>query len=106
MTANLVTVNATMVDSSGNPAQGTWLFAATGTLMDSSYVAIVAPVMKGSIDGNGKLQYTNTSTGAVSEGAVLLASDNYGAGDLEWNFFGRFQNFPAIHVTDMVINYS
>lgn len=106
MTSNLVTVNVTMLDSSGNPSQGTWLFAASGTLMDANYIAIVAPVVKGSIDAAGHLQFTNTSTGVVSEGAVLLASDNYPLGDLSWNFFGRFRDMPAIHVQDMQINFS
>jgi hypothetical protein len=101
LTTNLVTVN-----TASPGLQGTWLFAATGTLMDSNYVAIVAPVISGSIDNNGTLQYTNTLTGVVSSGAVLLASDNYPEGDLLWNFFGSFQGMSRIHVMGINVNFS
>jgi hypothetical protein len=98
---NTVTVNTSSVG-----LEGTWLFAATGTLMDSVYVAIVAPVISGCWDENGEMQVTNAATGAISEGAVLLTSDDYEAGALLWNFFAQIQGMPAIHVTGMTINFS
>ena len=106
MTGNLVTVNATLQTSYGDPGQGHWLFAATGTLMSATYVAIVAPVIDGSLDSNGQLQYTNPDTAVVSEGVPLLASDNFAAGDLLWNFFGSFSGMAAIHVTNMIVNFA
>lgn len=106
MTANLVTVNATLAGTSGDPGQGHWLFAATGTLMSATYVAIVAPVIDGSLDGNGQFQYTNPDTGVISEGVPLLASDNFAAGDLLWNFFGSFSGMASIHVTNMIVNFA
>ena len=105
MTSNVVTVNATLLDTAGIPGQGHWLFAATGTLMTASYVPIVAPVVDGDLDANRQMSWINES-GIVVEGAAILASDNFAAGDLSWNFFGDFQGMARIHVTGMQINYS
>jgi hypothetical protein len=105
MSSNIVTVNVAMIDQAGYPGQGHWLFAATGSLMTSSFVAIVAPVVDGNIDSNGQMAWINEAGNSV-EGAAILASDNYAAGDLYWNFFGRFAGMAAIHVTNMTINFA
>jgi hypothetical protein len=105
MTNNLVTVNASMLDAAGNSAQGHWLFAATGTLMTSSYVAIVAPVVDGDIDATGQMNWINEAGNTV-EGAQLLASDNFETGALYWNFFGDFQGMARIHVTGIPVNFA
>jgi hypothetical protein len=86
---NTVTVTAAF----GTNGQGNWLFAASGTLMSDDHVAIVTPVVNDVLDSDGNLS------------AVLLASDNYSAGELEWNCFIRVQGLPLIHVVGFPVNY-
>jgi len=92
MSSNFVTVTASL----GSGAEGNWLFAATGTLMDDTNVAIVTPVVKGALLPGG--------TGVLS--AALLASDNFGSGELLWNCFIQIQGLAAIHVTDFAVLFS
>lgn len=105
MSNNVVTVNASLMDSEGQPGQGHWLFAATGSLMTSSYVAIVAPVVDGTIDASGQMSWIN-ELGQVVNGPQLLASDDFQTGALYWNFFGSFRGMANIHITNMQINFS
>jgi hypothetical protein len=88
--SNIVTVTAAF----GASAMGDYLFAASGTLMTSSDVAIVTPVVNGVLDANGNLS------------ANLLASDNFSAGDLNWNCFVRIQGLPRIHVVDFPVDFN
>lgn len=88
--SNLVTVTADF----GDQANGDWLFAASGTLMTSSDMAIVTPVVNNVLDASGTLT------------AALLASDNYDADDLNWNCFIRVQGIPVIHVVGFQVNYT
>lgn len=90
MSSNLVTVEAAL----GLSGQGHWLFAATGTLMSDSQIAIVLPVQDGTLDPSGNLS------------VQLLASDNYSAGELLWNCFAQFQGFAAIHVSGFEVNFA
>jgi hypothetical protein len=87
--SNIVTITAAF----GSSGQGDYLFAASGTLMTSSDVAIVTPVVNGVLDSSGNLS------------AALLASDNFGAGELNWNCFVRVQGLPIIHVVGFPVNY-
>ncbi len=103
---NIVTITATFANPQGNIPGGTWLFAATGTLMDSSYVAIVTPVVSGVLNASGELEWNNSATGVTGIGAPLLASDNYESGALMWNFFGQFAGMPVIHATNVLVNYA
>jgi hypothetical protein len=90
MSENIVTVNAAF----GSAGSGNFLFAATGTLMTSAYIAIVTPVVYGILDDEGNLT------------AELLASDNYTTGELNWNCFLTVQGLSAIHVTDLAVDFS
>lgn len=87
---NLVTVTAAF----GDTANGDWLFAASGTLMSDDHVAIVTPVVNDVLDASGTLT------------AALLASDNFGADELNWNCFIRVQGIPAIHVVGFQVNFT
>lgn len=88
--SNTVTVTA----SFGSGAEGHFLFAATGTLMSDANVAIVTPVVEGNIDTSGNLT------------ATLLASDNFGAGELKWNCFVNVRGMSDIVVRGFVVNFA
>ena len=92
MTTNTVTVTAAF----GAGAEGHWLFAASGTLMDDTNVAIVTPVVSGSLAPGG--------TGLLS--AVLLASDNFGAGELYWNIFMEIRGLSEVNFQDFTLNFA
>jgi hypothetical protein len=91
MTTNTVTVTASFGALTG---MGDWLFAASGTLMSDANVAIVTPVVNGSLDATGSLS------------AVLLASDNFSEGELQWNAFIRIQGLPHIHAVGFDVKFS
>lgn len=92
MTTNLVTVTANF----GAGATGHWLFAASGTLIDDTNVAIVTPVIQGSLLPGG--------TGLLS--AQLLASDNFGAGELLWNIFLSVKGISEIEFQGFTVNFA
>lgn len=78
----------------GAAGMGDFLFAASGDLITSTDIAIVTPVVNGVLDATGNLS------------ATLLASDNYGANDLNWNCFVRIQGLSRIYWTDFPVNFS
>lgn len=89
-----MTNNVTVTASFGSSAEGNYLFAATGTLMSDTNVAIVTPVVSGILDSTGNLS------------AVLLASDNFGAGELTWNCFIVVKGMSPINVQDFTVNFA
>lgn len=89
-----MTNNVTVTASFGSGAEGHFLFAATGTLVSDSNVAIVTPVIDGQIDATGTLSVS------------LLASDNYGAGELTWNVFLSVRGMSDIFVQGFVVNFA
>ena len=89
-----MTNNVTVTASFGSGSEGRYLFAATGTLMSDTNVAIVTPVVQGQLDASGNLS------------AVLLASDNFGAGELTWNCFISVRGMSDIAVTGFQVNFA
>jgi len=87
---NTVTVTA----SFGASAQGSFLFAATGSLVSDSNVAIVTPTINGRLDSSGNLT------------AVLLASDNFGLHELTWNCFISVKGMSDIFVQGFAVNFA
>jgi hypothetical protein len=98
MAENIVTVSSAF----GAGAEGNYLFAASGTLMSSTNVAIVTPVVRGVLDSNGNLLDGDTGL----SNALLLASDNFATGQLNWNFFLQIQGLPVVNVFDVPVLYS
>lgn len=92
----MTTNNVTVTDSLGTGVEANWLFVAGGTLLDDTNLAIVTPVVRGSALPGG--------TGLIS--ATLLASDNFGTGELLWSCFIRIQGIPPIEVHDFVVNFA
>jgi hypothetical protein len=92
VTTNLVTVTANF----GAGAEGHWLIAASGTLLDDSNLAIVQPVIVGAMAPGG--------TGLLS--ASLLASDNFGAGELFWNIFLQVRGQTDVNWQDFAVNFA
>jgi len=97
MPLNFVTVTATWSDQGAVPkyAEGNYMFIAAGTLMDSSAVAIVIPVIQGQLAA---------STPSLS--VSLLASDNFAAGQLTWDMHVAVKGIAAISVQNVVVNFS
>lgn len=92
MPTNTVTVTADF----GAGASGHWLFAASGTLMSDANVAIVTPVIVGAL--------TPGVSGLMS--VVLLASDNFGAGELLWNVFLQIRGLSEFNYQDFMVNFA
>ena len=93
MAENYVTVTGTFGDGT-NPGEGNYLFNASGSLMDGTATAIVTPVLTDELDSAGVLTVD------------LLASDNYGAGELTWDCNIRVQGIPHITAAGMVVNFA
>jgi hypothetical protein len=89
-----MTNSVTVTASFGSSAEGNYLFAATGTLMSDSNVAIVTPVIDGILDSTGNMSVS------------LLASDNFGPGELTWTCFITVRGIPDIVVRDFNVNFS
>jgi hypothetical protein len=89
-----MTNSVTVTASFGSSAEGNYLFAASGTLMSDTNVAIVTPVVEGVLDSSGNLS------------ASLLASDNFGAGELTWNLFASVRGMSDISVQGFAVNFS
>jgi hypothetical protein len=90
------TNNVTVTAAFGAGTAVDWLFVAGGTLVDDSNLAIVTPIVRGNNMPGG--------TGLLS--AVLLASDNFGSGELLWTCFIRAEGYPEIEVHDFPVNFS
>lgn len=89
-----MTNNVTVTASFGSSATGNFLFAATGTLLSDANIAIVTPVVQGPLDASGNLS------------AVLLASDNFGPGELTWNCHLQVKGMSDIFVTGFAVNFA
>src|SRR5690348_15352431 len=89
-----MTDSVTVTASFGATAEGTFLFVATGTLISDANAGIVQPVINGILDSSGNLS------------ASLVASDNYGTGELTWNVFVTVRGISPIEWTDVVINFA
>jgi hypothetical protein len=85
----------TVTEAFGSGAEGHWLFVATGSLMDDTNIAIVTPVVSGALlpGSNGTLSVS------------LLASDNFGSGELLWNAFIQIQGYSKIDCRDFQVNF-
>jgi hypothetical protein len=92
MTTNAVTVT----ESFGAGASVDWVFVAGGTLVDDSNQGIFTPIVRGNNSANG--------TGILT--ASLLASDNFGPGELLWTCFVRVQGMSFIEVHDFPVNFA
>lgn len=97
MPLNTVTVTATWSDHAAVPkyAEGNYMFIAAGTLMDSSSVAIVIPIIQGTLVA---------ATPSLS--VVLLASDNFTAGQLTWDIHVTVKGIAAITAQQVPVNFS
>ncbi len=96
MPLNSVTVTASWLATgfaTGQYPEGNYQFTASGTLMDSSSIALVFPVFRGVL-----------INGAFSQ--ALLASDNFTAGFLTWDVLIRVQGMEVIDFRNFAINYS
>lgn len=89
-----MTNNVTVTASFGSTAEGNYLFAASGTLISDANVAIVTPVVDGVLDSSGNLS------------AILLASDNFGPGELTWNCFISVRGMSQINVQGFTVNFA
>lgn len=89
-----MTNNVTVTASFGSSAEGNFLFAATGTLMSDANIAIVTPVVEGTLDLSGNLT------------AILLASDNFSPGELNWNCFISVRGISRINVQGFAVNFT
>lgn len=92
MSENYVTVTASWGDGT-NVGQGNYLFHASGALMDGTATAIVTPVLDDVL-----------KNGALS--VQLLASDNYGAGELSWDCTIRIKGFSEIKAQGLIVNHA
>lgn len=91
---NYVQVTASWTDGV-NFAEGNYELIASGILMSSNAVAIVTPVLSGQLVA---------ATPQMS--VAVLASDNYGANELTWNFKIQLRGLSDIVVTDVPVLFS
>jgi hypothetical protein len=113
MAENYVTVSAQWTDGT-NFAEGAFQFIASGQLMESTSIAIVTPTIQGQLDEQGSLSVRHLSSplnlmnsaAAMNSGIPMLASDNFGSGELTWDFRLQVQGITSIFVTDVVLDYS
>jgi hypothetical protein len=103
MTANQYVRVMAQFGDGVNWAPGNYSFISAGTLMESSAVAIVTPVILGQLDSLGAF----SSVGAQpNTGILILASDNFAAGELNWDVTVKVQNLPDIIVENVPILFS
>lgn len=90
---------------------GNFEFVAAGTLMDSAAIAIVYPFISGQLDSLGSLSVPagspgSAGTGGPGTGVSLLASDNFGAGELQYNIKVIVQGLPSVNAFGIPVNFS
>lgn len=90
------TNNVTVTESFGAGTAVDWVFVAGGTLVDDANVAIVPAIVRGNNMPGG--------TGILS--ATLLASDNFGSGELLWTCFIRADGYPMIEFHNFSVNFA
>lgn len=88
------TNNVVVTESFGTGAEGWYLFAAGGTLVTDANLAIVTPVVQGTLDASGNLS------------ATLLASDSFSPGELNWNVFLNVRGMNQVHVIGFPVNFA
>lgn len=101
MSFNLVTLHGQWTDGT-NYAEGNFLFDADGDLVQDPSTAIVTPVVRGSLDSQGRLWDGKTQGSGVS----LLASDNFLDGQLTWHILLRIQGWGTADVADVPVNFT
>jgi hypothetical protein len=89
-----MTNSVTVTASFGSSAEGNYLFTASGTLVSDAAAAIITPVIEGVLDTSGNLS------------VVLLASDNFGPGELTWNCFISVRGMSEINVRRFTVNFA
>jgi hypothetical protein len=92
-------------------ASGNYEFVAAGQLMDSGAVAIVTPILIGQLDSLGAISlpsgtYGSAGDGTPNSGLALLASDNFGAGELLWTVKIVVEGVANISASGIIINYA
>jgi hypothetical protein len=107
MTAlNYVTLTGqwTSVNDAGvvNYGSGNVEITASGTLVTSGDDVLTIPAVLVQLDDLGALSLPGT---AANSGIPVLASDNYGAGVLTYDFKLLVQEEVSIDVSDVAINY-
>jgi hypothetical protein len=107
---NIVVVQAQWTDGTAF-ASGNFQMVASGVLMSSNFVAIVTPFIDGQLDSAGSLSVPAGGAGTAGgggpgTGVSLLASDNFGAGQLTWNFKIVVQGITDIVVADVPVNFA
>jgi hypothetical protein len=96
-----------------NWASGSFEFLASGLLQDSSYLAIVTPIILGQLDSLGSLSPLGVSSptsmynqnASPNTGIPILASDNYGSGELLWDVKIVIGGAANIIASQIAINY-
>jgi hypothetical protein len=107
---NNVVVEAQWTDGTAF-ASGNFQMVASGVLMSSNFIAIVTPFIDGQLDSLGSLSVPAGAPGTVGNGSpgtgvALLASDNFAAGELTWNFKIVVQGITDIVVSDVPVNFA
>jgi hypothetical protein len=116
LSENFVQVFAQFDD--GNPltpsGSGNFEIIASGYLQESSYVAVVTPIILGQLDSEGAFSQLGISSpvsyqnpnAAPNSGIPLLASDNFGPGEFNWNFKIVIQGAPNVIASNVPVNYA
>jgi hypothetical protein len=82
--------------------------------MESASVAVVTPIILGSLDSAGAfsqlgisspISYQNPNA-APNSGIPLLASDNFGANEMNWSFKVIIQGAPNVIASNIPVNYA
>jgi hypothetical protein len=110
MSNNVVNLQAQWTDGTAFAA-GNFEIVASGVLMSSNGVAIVTPFIDGQLDSLGSLSVPvggagSAGNGGPGTGVSLLASDNFAAGELTWNFKIVVQGITDIVVADVPVNFA
>jgi hypothetical protein len=116
MTDNFVIITAQWDD--GNPltpsGSGNYEIVATGLLMESASIGVVTPIILGQLDSLGSFSQLGISSpiayqdpnAVPNSGIPLLASDNFGAGEFNWNFKVVVAGAPIVIANNVPINYA
>jgi hypothetical protein len=97
-----------------NWASGNFEMMASGQLQESSFIALVTPVILGQLDSLGSLSPLGISSpssmynqnASPNTGIPVLASDNYGAGELLWDIKCIIGGADNIIASQIAINYN
>jgi hypothetical protein len=112
MTESFVTLQAQWGDGN-NWGSGNFQLIAVGQLQESSFVALVTPVIIGQLDSLGSLSPLGISSpssmynqnASPNSGIPILASDNYGSQELLWDIKILVSGADNIIASQIAINY-